>query len=53
MWVGNEHAEAFYRRLGMAEIQRDLQDIYFTYPHSRFEADRAGYLAILDAERSR
>lgn len=50
--IGNEHAEAFYRRLGMTEIRRDVQDIYFTYPRSRFAADRAGYLAILEEERA-
>jgi RimJ/RimL family protein N-acetyltransferase len=46
--IGNKHAEAFYRRLGMTEIRRDVQDIYLTYPRSRFDADRAGYLAILE-----
>jgi len=50
--IGNEHAEAFYRRLGMTEIRRDVQDIYFIYPRSRFDADRAGYLAILEEERA-
>jgi RimJ/RimL family protein N-acetyltransferase len=50
--IGNEHAEAFYRRLGMNEIRRDMQDIYFTYSCSRFEADRGGYLAILETERA-
>jgi RimJ/RimL family protein N-acetyltransferase len=50
--IGNEHAEAFYRRLGMTEIRRDVQYIYFTYPRSRFEADRAEYLAILEEERA-
>lgn len=51
--IGNQHAEAFYRRLSMTEIRRDVKDIYFTYPRSRFEANRAGYLAILEAERAR
>lgn len=51
--ISNEHAEAFYRRLGMTEIRRDVQDIYFSYTRSRFEADRAGYLAILEEERAR
>lgn len=50
--VGNEHAEAVYRRLGMTEVRRDDRDIFFTYPRSRFEADRAGYLAILEEERA-
>jgi len=50
--IGNENAETFYRRLGMTEVRRDVRDIYFTYPRSRFEADRAGYLAILEEERA-
>jgi len=51
--ISNTHAEAFYRRLGLTEIRRDAQDIYLTYPRSRFEADRARYLAILEAEDAR
>lgn len=43
----NTHAEAFYRRFGMTETHRTEQDIYFTYPRTRFDADRDGYLAIL------
>lgn len=50
--IGNEHAEAFYRRLGMTEIRCDVQNIYFTYPRSQFGADRARYLAILEEERA-
>lgn len=45
--IGNAHAEALYRRLGMTETHRTDLDIFFEYPRSRFEADRAGYLAIL------
>lgn len=50
--IGNEHALAIYRRLGMIELRRDAQDIFFTYPRSRFEADRTGYLAILEEVRA-
>lgn len=45
--IGNERALAIYQRLGMIELRRDDQDIYFTYPRGQFEADRAGYLALL------
>lgn len=50
--IGNEHALAIYQRLGMIELRRDDQDIYFIYPRSRFDADHAGYLAILEEERA-
>jgi len=50
--IGNEHALAIYRRLGMAELRRDDRDIHFIYPRSRFEADRAGYLATLEEGRA-
>lgn len=50
--IGNAQALAIYQRLGMIELRRDDQDIYFTYPRVRFEADRAGYLAILEEERA-
>lgn len=43
----NTHAEAFYRRLGMTEIGRTEQDIFFTYPRTRFQADRAGFKDVL------
>lgn len=49
--IGNEQAEAFYRRFGMTEVRRDFKNIYFNYPRSRFDADRARYLAILEVER--
>lgn len=50
--IGNEQALAIYQRLGMIELRRDDQDIYFIYPRSRFEADRAGYRAIFEGERA-
>lgn len=46
--IGNEKAVAFYQRLRMTELRRDGQDIFFCYPRSQFEADRAGYLALLE-----
>lgn len=46
----NSHAEAFYRRLCLVEMHRTEQDIFFIYPRARFEADRAGYFAILEGE---
>jgi hypothetical protein len=45
--VTNEHAQAFYRRLGMIETRRTQNDIFLVYPRTRFEADRDGYMAIL------
>lgn len=50
--IGNEQALAIYQRFGMTEVRRDDRDIYFTYPRRRFDADRAGYLAILEEERA-
>jgi RimJ/RimL family protein N-acetyltransferase len=49
----NTNTLAFHRRFGATETHETDQDIYFTYPRSRFEADRAGYLAILEKERVR
>jgi RimJ/RimL family protein N-acetyltransferase len=46
----NYHALEFYQRLGMTELSRDAQYIYFTYPRSRFEADRSAFLSILEQE---
>jgi len=45
--IGNTHAEAFYRRLGMTETHRTGQDIYFEYSKSHYDADRQGYLDLL------
>jgi RimJ/RimL family protein N-acetyltransferase len=46
--VENDHAQAFYRRLGMTEIRRDARDIYFAYPRDRFLTDRPSYMGILE-----
>lgn len=48
--VANTHAAAFYRRLGMTEVHRTDQDIFLTYPRARFEADRAGFMGVLQSE---
>lgn len=44
----NTHAEAFYRRLGMTEIGCTEQDIFFTYPCTRFRADQERHLTVLN-----
>ncbi|SMH40600.1 GNAT family N-acetyltransferase [Mesorhizobium australicum] len=46
----NQHAISFYRRFGMTEILHFGSEIHFDYPRTRFEADRATYLAILQNE---
>ena len=43
----NANTLSFHRRFGATETHRTDLDIFFEYPRSRFEADRAGYLAIL------
>lgn len=48
----NANTLAFHRRFGATATHETDQDIYFTYPRSRLEADRAGYLAILEEERA-
>lgn len=48
--VQNTHAANFYRRLGMTETHRTEQDIFFVYTRDRFEADEAGYRAVLKDE---
>lgn len=48
--VGNEHAQAFYRRMGMTETHQTETDIFFTYPRTRFQADRDSYMDILRTE---
>ncbi|MFD0858598.1 GNAT family N-acetyltransferase [Roseovarius aquimarinus] len=45
--VGNRHAEAFYRRLGMIETNRTEQDIFFDYPRRIFQETRPCYLQLL------
>jgi RimJ/RimL family protein N-acetyltransferase len=45
--VANEHAAAFYRRLGMVETHRTDQDIFFNYTREQFETGRTHYLKQL------
>lgn len=45
----NTHAEAFYRRLGMTEIHRTEQDIYFVYSRAQFIADKLAYMDVLQS----
>ena len=45
--VANEHATAFYRRLGMVETHRTDQDIFFTYTREQFDTGRTHYLKQL------
>ena len=48
--VNNSHAEAFYRRLGMIEVRRTEQDIFFEYPHKQFASNKSAHLSILTQE---
>jgi len=45
--VGNARAQSFYRRLGMVEIHQTPNDIFFTYPRTRYQADRDSHFATL------
>lgn len=49
---GNIRALEIYRSLGMIELKRDEKDVFLTYLYSRFEADRAGYMAVLEEVRA-
>ncbi len=46
----NANTLAFHRRFGATETHETDRDIHFTYSRRRFEADRAGYMSILEAE---
>lgn len=46
----NANTLAFHRRFGATQTHDTDQDIYFIYQRSQFEADRAGYMAILAEE---
>jgi RimJ/RimL family protein N-acetyltransferase len=48
----NANTLSFHKRFGATETHETVQDIYFIYPRSRFDADRAEYLAILEEERA-
>jgi RimJ/RimL family protein N-acetyltransferase len=45
--VANEHAAAFYRRLGMVETHRTDQDIFFNYTREQFDTNRTHHLKYL------
>ena len=45
--VANEHAAAFYRRLGMVETHRTDQDIFFNYTREQFDTGRTHHLKQL------
>ena len=44
----NTHAEAFYRRLGMTEVRRTEQDIFFNYTREQFDTGRTHHLKQLN-----
>ena len=45
--VNNTHAEGFYRRLGMVEVRRTDQDIFFEYSRDRFVIDKPAHSSAL------
>lgn len=46
--IKNTHAEAFYRRLGMIEVSRTQEDIFFVYPRAAFDKAKADYMKLLE-----
>lgn len=48
--ITNEKALGFYIRLGMKELRRDEQDIYFVYLRENFRADKNSFLKIVEQE---
>lgn len=49
----NENTLAFHRRFGANETYQTDRDVFFSYLSSQFQADRPGYLALLEEERMR
>ena len=47
--VGNTHAEAFYRRLGMTEVRRTEQEIFFVCSRDQFDADKLTLMNTLQS----
>jgi hypothetical protein len=43
----NETTLAFHRRFGAKQTSETSTDIFFTYPRSRYQADRDSHLAVL------
>jgi len=48
--IHNAKARAFYSRLGMQELRRDEQDIYFVYHRAMFEKDVDALRSSVDRE---
>ncbi|WP_417729619.1 GNAT family N-acetyltransferase [Roseovarius sp.] len=48
----NDHAIAFYQRLGMTEIGQSTDEIEFEYTRAQYEADKPAYLKIIENEDS-
>ncbi|PKQ03145.1 MAG: N-acetyltransferase [Alphaproteobacteria bacterium HGW-Alphaproteobacteria-11] len=48
---GNEQAIAFHQRFKATKTHETKQDLFFEFPRVQFEADKPGYLAILEGER--
>ena len=44
----NDHALAFYQRLGMRELRRDEQDIYMDYSREQFRETRDGLWRVVE-----
>lgn len=45
--VENEHAAAFYKRLGMVETHRNKQDIFFRYTAKQYADNRDRYFKLV------
>jgi len=46
--IDNAKALAFYFRLGMKELRRDQQDVYFVYSRDIFEKDQNEFLRVVE-----
>lgn len=46
----NETTLAFHRRFGATQTHQTETDIFFTYPRTRFQADRDSYMEVLRKE---
>ena len=40
----------FHRRFGATETHQTQTDVFFTYPHSQYQADRESYMMVLRGE---
>jgi RimJ/RimL family protein N-acetyltransferase len=50
--VDNARAISFYRRLGMVEVDRTEQDLFFTYPRTAYEQDLEAFRSVMDEVRA-